>query len=249
MTRAAAHNRPDDRGRSSGGRQLALLPRERRRPTSPSPATRAITAGRRSPGVEPRRRRCGRTSTWQTDGLDDTRKRATGMPRRRLLQPLRQSDRARLRGGDRRARGRRGRPRLRVRAWAPSHRSCSALCSSRRPHRRPAPDLRRHDRVRARSVRPPRHRRHTGSTAPNPARSPRPCVPGRTMLVIAESPSNPRLDLVDLDELGAISGPFTRRRLDVRHADRPAAARATASTSCCTRRRRGSAATTTPRSA
>ena len=29
------------------------------------------------------------------------------------------------------------------------------------------------------------------------------------MLVIAETPSNPRLDLVDLEELGAISGPFT----------------------------------------
>lgn len=33
--------------------------------------------------------------------------------------------------------------------------------------------------------------------------------PGRTMLVIAESPSNPLLDVVDLDELGAIQGPFT----------------------------------------
>ena len=33
--------------------------------------------------------------------------------------------------------------------------------------------------------------------------------PGRTMLVIAETPANPRLDLVDLDEVGAISGPFT----------------------------------------
>jgi cystathionine beta-lyase/cystathionine gamma-synthase len=33
--------------------------------------------------------------------------------------------------------------------------------------------------------------------------------PGRTMLVIAESPSNPRLELADLDELGAIRGPFT----------------------------------------
>ena len=33
--------------------------------------------------------------------------------------------------------------------------------------------------------------------------------PGRTTLVIAESPSNPRLDLIDLDELGAIQGPFT----------------------------------------
>ncbi|MEM8618428.1 MAG: PLP-dependent aspartate aminotransferase family protein [Actinomycetota bacterium] len=33
--------------------------------------------------------------------------------------------------------------------------------------------------------------------------------PGRTMLVIAESPSNPRLELADLDELGSIRGPFT----------------------------------------
>jgi cystathionine beta-lyase/cystathionine gamma-synthase len=33
--------------------------------------------------------------------------------------------------------------------------------------------------------------------------------PGKTMLVLAETPANPRLDLVDLDELGAISGPFT----------------------------------------
>lgn len=33
--------------------------------------------------------------------------------------------------------------------------------------------------------------------------------PGRTMLVIAETPSNPRLELVDLDELGALRGPIT----------------------------------------
>lgn len=33
-------------------------------------------------------------------------------------------------------------------------------------------------------------------------------IPGRTMLVIAESPSNPRLELADLDELGGIRGPF-----------------------------------------
>ena len=33
--------------------------------------------------------------------------------------------------------------------------------------------------------------------------------PGRTMLVLAETPSNPRLDLVDLDELGALRGPIT----------------------------------------
>jgi len=33
--------------------------------------------------------------------------------------------------------------------------------------------------------------------------------PGRTMLVLAETPSNPRLELCDLDELGSIAGPFT----------------------------------------
>lgn len=33
--------------------------------------------------------------------------------------------------------------------------------------------------------------------------------PGRTMLVIAETPSNPRLELADLDELGSIKAPLT----------------------------------------
>jgi cystathionine beta-lyase/cystathionine gamma-synthase len=33
--------------------------------------------------------------------------------------------------------------------------------------------------------------------------------PGKTMLVIAETPANPQLSLVDLEELGAIRGPFT----------------------------------------
>lgn len=32
--------------------------------------------------------------------------------------------------------------------------------------------------------------------------------PGRTMLLLAETPANPRLDLVDLDELAAIQGPI-----------------------------------------
>ena len=34
-------------------------------------------------------------------------------------------------------------------------------------------------------------------------------IPGRTMLVIAETPSNPRLAITNLEELGAIKGPFT----------------------------------------
>ena len=33
--------------------------------------------------------------------------------------------------------------------------------------------------------------------------------PGKTILVMAETPSNPHLDMVDLDALGAIKGPFT----------------------------------------
>ncbi|MCB0977848.1 MAG: aminotransferase class I/II-fold pyridoxal phosphate-dependent enzyme [Acidimicrobiales bacterium] len=33
--------------------------------------------------------------------------------------------------------------------------------------------------------------------------------PGKTTLVIAESPANPKLDVVDLDEVGAIAGPVT----------------------------------------
>lgn len=33
--------------------------------------------------------------------------------------------------------------------------------------------------------------------------------PGRTQLVLAETPANPRLDIVDLDEVAAINGPIT----------------------------------------
>ncbi|MEI7886903.1 MAG: aminotransferase class I/II-fold pyridoxal phosphate-dependent enzyme [Actinomycetes bacterium] len=33
-------------------------------------------------------------------------------------------------------------------------------------------------------------------------------IPGRTMLLLAETPANPRLDLVDLEQLGAIPGPM-----------------------------------------
>lgn len=33
--------------------------------------------------------------------------------------------------------------------------------------------------------------------------------PGRTTMIVAETPANPRLDLVDLDELGVIVGPIT----------------------------------------
>jgi len=34
-------------------------------------------------------------------------------------------------------------------------------------------------------------------------------IPGKTALVLAETPANPKLDVIDLDELGAIAGPIT----------------------------------------
>ena len=34
-------------------------------------------------------------------------------------------------------------------------------------------------------------------------------IPGKTTLVFAETPANPRLDIIDLDEVGAIAGPVT----------------------------------------
>ena len=50
---------------------------------------------------------------------------------------------------------------------------------------------------------------HTAVDGTDPAAIAAAVQPGRTMLVIAESPSNPRVDLVDLAALGAIQGPFT----------------------------------------
>ncbi len=72
--------------------------------------------------------------------------------------------------------------------------------------------------------------------------------PGKTMLVLAETPSNPRLDLVDLDELGALRGPVTivdstlATPLGQRPLDHGVHL-------CCTRPPRASPATTTPHSA
>jgi cystathionine beta-lyase/cystathionine gamma-synthase len=68
--------------------------------------------------------------------------------------------------------------------------------------------------------------------------------PGKTMLVLAESPTNPRLELADLDELGAIRGPLT-----VVDSTSGSSRWHTASTSRCTRPPRASRDTTTPRSA
>ena len=94
------------------------------------------------------------------------------------------------------------------RAWAPSPRRCSpsarpATTSS--PSASSTPARSRSCRARA----PGSASTTPSSTAPSPARSPRPCSRGARCSSSPRSPSNPRLDLVDLDELGAINGPFT----------------------------------------
>ena len=53
------------------------------------------------------------------------------------------------------------------------------------------------------------HRAHRGRRHHSRAPSPRPCGRAARCSSIAESPSNPRLDLVDLADLGAVAGPFT----------------------------------------
>ena len=71
--------------------------------------------------------------------------------------------------------------------------------------------------------------------------------PGKTMLVIAETPSNPRS--TSSTSTSSARSP-ARSPSSTRRSPRPIGQQpiATASTSCCTRRRRASAATTTPRS-
>ena len=142
---------------SAGSAQVAFDPRW---PSEHSPTTRAITSGRAQQGSS-----LGRAAVGHEHVAEQRPRRhpqaSHRHARRRVLQPLRQPDRAGVRGGGRRARGRRGRDGLRL-----GH-GCDRLGRARavlvrRPHRRPTPDLRRHERVPARSLRAPRHRRHVG---------------------------------------------------------------------------------------
>ena len=154
----------------------------------------------------------------------------------------------RLRGGHRRARGRRGGPGLRLGHGRGQRRGARAVLDGR-PHRRPAPDLRRAPSCCCSRRAPASASTSRSSTAPTPEPGPRPCVPARPCCVLAETPANPRLDLVDLDELGG------HRRARSRWSTRPSPRRScsarstTASTSSCTRPPRPSPATTTPPSA
>ena len=174
---------------------------------SQQPATRAITAGRAhsrtslAPAL-------WASTTWESEGLRDANRRATGDAGRRVLQPLLQPDRALVRGGHRRARRRRGRAGVRVGHGRHRHGDLRPVLD-RRPHRRPAPAVRRHARVPAGPVPADGHRGHAGRRHRARRVRRRALRPGRTMLALAETPSNPRLELVDLDELGALRGPIT----------------------------------------
>lgn len=176
------------------------------RATGPSPATRAITAGRSQQGssLTPP---LWATSVWQTAGLDDTRKRATASRAdnfySRYANPTVRAFEeaiADLEGAED------------ALAFASGMGAVASvvfgLCSS-------GDHI-----VAARQVYAGTYAFLLGPCArmgidvtwvdgTEPGAFAAAVVPGKTMLVIAESPSNPRLDLVDLDELGSITGPFT----------------------------------------
>ena len=117
-------------------------------------------------------------------------------------------DRERVRGGRRRrSRAPRRRSRSR-RAWARWPSVILGAVLAGRPHRRPAPHLLGHAAVPA----GPCARFGIDVTfvdGTEPGAFAAAVRPGRTMLVIAETPANPQLALIDLDELGAIRGPIT----------------------------------------
>lgn len=172
----------------------------------PSAATRAVTAGRSHQGNSLTVPLWG-TSVWQTSGLDDTRKRATGLRAEEFYSRYHnptvrafEEAIAELEGaGD-------------ALAFSSGMGAVASvvfgLCS-------------RGDHIVA------QRQIYAGTSAlllgpcarmgievtwvdgTTPGEFAAAVIPGRTMLVVAESPSNPRLDLVDLADLGAIAGPFT----------------------------------------
>jgi len=173
---------------------------------TPSRSTRAVTAGRRHQGSSlnvP----LWATSTWQTEGLDDTRQRATGMRPNdfysRYANPTVRAFEdaiADLEGAE---------DALAFGSGMGAIASVVlALCSA-------GDHIVIQRQIYAGTialVQGPCGRlgiEHTVVDGTQPGAFAAAVRPGRTMLVIAESPSNPRLDLVDLDDLGAVTGPFT----------------------------------------
>ena len=109
---------------------------------------------------------------------------------------------------DRRAGRRRGCDGVRVRAWVRSHRPCWRCARPAITSWPPASCMP----ARWRSCRARVHASGSTSTFVDgtvPGAIAAAVQPGRTMMVLAETPSNPRLEVCDLDELGSIMGPFT----------------------------------------
>ena len=171
-----------------------------------SPATRAVTAGRRQQGASLVAPLWG-ASTWQTDGLDDTRKRAVGMRPdafySRYANPTVRAFEeaiADLEGAEDAIAFGSGMGALAS--------TVLALCST-------GDHIVVQRQIYAGTiafVQGPCARlgiEHTVVDGTEPGAFRAAVRPGRTMLVVAETPSNPRLDLVDLDEVGGLSGPFT----------------------------------------
>jgi cystathionine beta-lyase/cystathionine gamma-synthase len=173
---------------------------------APRPATRAVTAGRGHQGTSlnvP----LWSTSTWQTEGLDDMRKRATGMRQTefysRYANPTVRAFEeavAELEGAED------------ALAFASGMGAIAttvlALCSAG-DHIVIQRQIYAGTLLFVQGACARLGIEHTVVDGTEPGAFAAAVRPGRTMLVIAESPSNPRLDLVDLAELGAIKGPFT----------------------------------------
>lgn len=176
------------------------------RPSSHSPATRAITAGREHSGTS-LAPALWASSTWQSDSLDDAHKRATGVRHNdfysRYANPtVDQFEQAvaELEGAEASLAFASGMGALAATVFAlcgtGSHivaqrqLYAGTLAFLQGPCQRMGIDV-------------------TYVDVAEPGAFAAAVEPGRTMLVMAESPSNPRLELADLDELGAIRGPFT----------------------------------------
>ena len=209
------------------------------------PASTAITAGRDSERIVARTRALGveRLAVDVHGRRQPARHVAATGP---VLRPLRQPDRAFVRGSDRRTRRRRGRDGVRVRH------GCDRHDRARRSVRRAPTSWRRASSTPARwrSCRvtaPGSASRRRSSTARAPARSPRPCTRGARRSC---SPRHRRTRGSNCATSTRSARSPARSRSSTRRSPRRSASSRwrTASTSCCTRRRRASPATTTPRS-
>jgi len=168
---------------------------------------------------------------------------ATSVGAQRFLHALRQSVGGRLRGGDRRnSRAPEAAPGLRV-GHGRGHRRGARAVLHRRPHRRPSAQLYAATQLLFQAVCP--RMGHRGSRFVDGHRAGRvrrpPVRPGKTTLVFAETPANPKLDVIDLDEgWGAIGRPRHRGRCPpFGTPGAPNSPCATASTWCSTRPTKG----------